>query len=82
MAARTPIIATNEGGIPEVVEHQTSGYLSAHGDVDEMAAYAIDLLTNDSQLQQFKESAFNRAKEFDIQKIIPLYIDIYQSTLN
>ena len=39
MAARTPVVATNEGGIPEVVEHQISGYLSTHGDVDTMAAH-------------------------------------------
>ena len=53
MAARTPVIATNEGGIPEVVEHEISGYLSAHGDVDAMASHAIELLTNETQLQQF-----------------------------
>ncbi|MCH1471677.1 MAG: N-acetyl-alpha-D-glucosaminyl L-malate synthase BshA [Flavobacteriaceae bacterium] len=81
MAARTPVIATNEGGIPEVVEHQISGYLSAHGDVDTMAANATELLTNEAQLQQFKEAAFTRAKVFDIQKIIPLYIDIYKKAL-
>ena len=78
MAARTPVIATNEGGIPEVVEHEISGYLSAHGDVDAMASYAIELLTNETQIQQFKEAAFARAKTFDIQKIIPLYIEIYK----
>ena len=78
MVARTPVIATNEGGIPEVVEHEISGYLSAHGDVDAMASHAIELLTNETQLQQFKEAAFARAKTFDIQKIIPLYIDIYK----
>ena len=81
MAARTPVVATNEGGIPEVVEHQISGYLSAHGDVDTMAAHAIELLTNEAKLQQFKKAAFTRAKVFDIQKIIPLYIDIYNKSL-
>ena len=45
MAARTPVVATNEGGIPEVVEHEISGYLVTHGDVDTMAAYSIELLT-------------------------------------
>ena len=29
MAARTPVIATNEGGIPEVVENNISGFLTA-----------------------------------------------------
>ena len=81
MAARTRVVASHEGGIPEVVEHLISGFLSAHGDVDTMAAHAIELLTNEAKLQQFKKAAFTRAKEFDIQKIIPLYIDIYKKTL-
>ena len=81
MAARTPVIATDEGGIPEVVEHQISGYLSAYGDVETMGAHAIKLLTNEAQLQRFKEAAFARAKMFDIQKVIPLYIDIYNKAL-
>ena len=82
MAAKTPVIATNEGGIPEVVEHQISGYLSAHGDVDKMTTHAVELLTSETQLQQFKQAAFSRAKLFDIQKIIPLYIEIYQKVIS
>jgi hypothetical protein len=46
-----------------------------------MASHAVELLTNEAQLQQFKEAAFTRAKTFDIQKIIPLYIDIYQTAI-
>jgi hypothetical protein len=46
-----------------------------------MAAHAIELLTNEAKLQQFKKAAFTRAKVFDIQKIIPLYIDIYKKAL-
>ena len=82
MADKTPVIATNEGGIPEVVEHQISGYLSAHGDVDKMTTHAVELLTSETQLQQFKQAAFSRAKLFDIQKIIPLYIEIYQKVIS
>jgi len=46
-----------------------------------MGAYAIKLLTNQAQLQRFKEAAFARAKIFDIQKVIPLYINIYNKAL-
>jgi hypothetical protein len=46
-----------------------------------MASHAVELLTNEAKLQQFKEAAFTRANKFDIQKIIPLYIDIYQTAI-
>jgi len=75
------VIATNEGGIPEVVENNISGILTAHREVDTMADFAIELLSDDNKLSQFKDAAFERAKEFDIQKIIHSYIDIYQRAL-
>ena len=46
-----------------------------------MADYAIELLSDDNKLTQFKDAAFERAKVFDIQKIIPSYIDIYKKAL-
>lgn len=82
MAARTPVLTTGQGGLPEVVEDESSGYLSSCGDVDAMANHAIDLLSDENKLQQFKTAAFERAKAFDIQNIIPMYIQLYEKTIS
>ena len=82
MAARTPVITTDQGGLPEVVENESSGYLCSCGDVDAMANHAIDVLSDANKLQQFTTAAFERAKTFDIHKIIPMYIQLYEKTLN
>jgi glycosyltransferase involved in cell wall biosynthesis len=46
-AAAVPVIAFRSGGIPEVIDHGRTGML-ANG-VDEMAAFAVDLLTGDGE---------------------------------
>lgn len=44
-----PVIATNVGGIPEIVQHNQNGFLVKNGDVDGFAA-ALDKLITDSEL--------------------------------
>src|SRR5215510_559131 len=51
-ACKVVPIATRVGRIPEVIEHGKSGYLADVGDVETMAQYAIDLLSDEDRLQQ------------------------------
>lgn len=79
MAMKVPVISTNSGGLPEVNTHGKTGFLSNVGDVDDMAANALKLLKNEKLLNEFKNNAFERAKLFDVNKILPQYEKIYQS---
>ena len=47
MACEVVPIATRVGGMPELIEHGKSGYLADVGDVDTMARYAIELLSDE-----------------------------------
>ncbi len=78
MAASVPVITTNTGGTPEVVEHGYSGFTSNVGDVDDMAKNALNILTDENNFKLFKSNARKKAAEFDIQKIMPLYEDLYK----
>jgi glycosyltransferase involved in cell wall biosynthesis len=82
MASHVPVISTNTGGIPEVNVHGYSGFLSDVGDVDDMATNAINLLKNEVLFQQFRNNALQRAKQFSIDKVLPLYEDIYYSLID
>ena len=44
MAMKKPVVALNNGGAPEVVDHGKSGLLSAQGDVHALAANLLTLL--------------------------------------
>lgn len=81
MAAGMPVISSNTGGLPEVNQHGFSGYLSDVGDTDDMAKHAIHILSNKETLKQFKQQAREQATKFDLPKILPQYIALYESLL-
>jgi N-acetyl-alpha-D-glucosaminyl L-malate synthase BshA len=81
MAAGVPVISSNAGGLPEVNRSGISGYLGDVGDVDYMAEKAIYILSDDNRLAAFKRNALENAREFDIQKIMPMYENIYRRAL-
>ncbi|MGB0882654.1 MAG: N-acetyl-alpha-D-glucosaminyl L-malate synthase BshA [Vicingaceae bacterium] len=81
MAAKTPVISTNTGGIPEVNEHGISGYLSNVGDVEDMAANTLKILENDETLEKFRLGAYQQAKKFDLNTILPMYEDLYNNVI-
>lgn len=81
MAVGVPVISSNTGGIPEVNIHGYSGYMSYVGDTDDMATNALDLLQNEEKLNKFKQQALQRAKDFSIDKVLPLYEDLYESVI-
>lgn len=82
MAWGVPVISSNSGGLPEVNFEGVSGYLSEVGAIDEMAENAIKIIKDDSVLKKFKDNALKVAQQFDIKKILPLYEDLYQQTIN
>lgn len=78
MANKVAVVSSNTGGIPEVNEQGITGYLSDVGNVDEMAAYALNILRDDSRMAQFKENAYLASKKFEITNIVPLYEEVYE----
>jgi N-acetyl-alpha-D-glucosaminyl L-malate synthase BshA len=78
MACEVPVISSNAGGIPEININGETGYLSAVGDVEDMAKNAIHILENEARLKQFKKNAFAQAKKFDIKNILPKYEAYYE----
>jgi len=82
MACKVVPIATRVGGIPEVIEHGKSGYLAEVGDVDTMAQYAIELLSDDEALRKMAQQARAAAQtRFCSSKIIPHYEEFYRRVL-
>lgn len=82
MAAKTAVISTNTGGLPEVNIHGVTGYLSDLGDVQDMADNAVSILENDEILETFKENAREHTKKFSLENILPVYESIYKSCYN
>jgi len=81
MACKVPVVTSNAGGLPELNIDGVTGYMDNVGDIDAMAAHAIHILKNDQQLAAFKEGALNRAKQFDLSLILPVYEQYYMDVL-
>jgi N-acetyl-alpha-D-glucosaminyl L-malate synthase BshA len=82
MACEVVPITTRVGGIPEVIEHGTSGFLAEVGDIDAMAGYATELLQDESKLRTIGKQAQHAAQShFCSDKIIPQYEDFYRRVL-
>lgn len=82
MACEVVPIATNAGGLPEVIDHGKSGFLANVGDVDTMARYAIDLLSDEDELAAMGKRARQSAQaRFCSTRIIPRYEDFYREVL-
>ena len=79
MACGVPGIGTNIGGIPEVIDHGTNGYLVELGDVDAVAHYAIELLSDEAKLAEFRMNALDTVQtKFKSEKIIEQYAKLYE----
>jgi glycosyltransferase involved in cell wall biosynthesis len=81
MAAGKPVVATNGGGVPEIVRDGETGYLVPMGDADAMAQAMTRLLENPALATRMGEQGRQRVRDhFTIQatarRVEKLYEDV------
>jgi N-acetyl-alpha-D-glucosaminyl L-malate synthase BshA len=82
MACEVPAIATQVGGVPEVIDHGKTGFLAKVGDVDTMARYAIEILSDEKRLRDMGKTArWEAQSRFCSSRIIPEYEMFYERVL-
>ncbi len=83
MAYGLPVLATNSGGTPEVIEHKKTGLLSKVGDIKNFTNNLKLLISNQSLRNQMGEAAQETAsKKFCSSMIIPKYVGYYKKILS
>ena len=83
MACEVPVVATNVGGLPEVVKHGVDGYLFEPRDVHTAAKYALEILTRPDRGRLMGQMARASARaKYCSNDIIPLYEAYYEKILN
>lgn len=77
-----PVIATNIGGIPEIVENEKSGYLVQKNDIDSFVI-ALEKLVNDKEKRKEMGNSGKEIVEnkFSRSKILAQIDDLYQAVL-
>jgi N-acetyl-alpha-D-glucosaminyl L-malate synthase BshA len=79
MACGVPAVATNVGGVPELVTHGVDGYLEAPGDIAAQSQRVVALLTDANLHDRMAQAARNTAtSRFCTDRIIPQYENYYK----
>jgi N-acetyl-alpha-D-glucosaminyl L-malate synthase BshA len=82
MACEVPVVASNVGGLPEVIDHGRNGFLHPLADFDGMARSAVALLTDSVLHRQIAAAALAKVStSFCEEKIVPLYEGFYEEVL-
>ena len=82
MASGVAIISSNAGGLTEINIDGQTGYVDYFDNIEEMSRKAISILSDKKTLDNFKNNAFLKAQEYDINKIVPIYEKTYKRALD
>lgn len=81
MVSGKPIVATNGGGVPELVKHGETGLLVPMGDADEMAKAIGCYLSDVEKAREMGECGRKRASLFSVKNMVneieKIYADIF-----
>lgn len=83
MACGVPVVASNAGGLPEVIRDGFNGFLLPVGDVDQMAEKAYTILSNPELWSEMSRNGLATAvDEFHINRIVEEYEICYKELKN
>jgi L-malate glycosyltransferase len=79
MACEVPVVASQVGGLPEVITHGVTGFLHPPDDLDGMAHSAVAVLTDPKLHRRITDTAFTRVSEqFCVSLVVPMYERYYE----
>ncbi|MFH0777454.1 MAG: N-acetyl-alpha-D-glucosaminyl L-malate synthase BshA [Candidatus Eisenbacteria bacterium] len=83
MSCGVPVVATNVGGVKEVVEHGRTGFLHDPYAAEEMAASVLTLLRDSERKARMGREAREAAvRRFSISDVVEKYVELYARALD
>lgn len=82
MSAGVPVISSDAGGLPELNIHNKTGFIFPVKDVKALADRLVELLTDETLLEEMGKNAAEHAKQFETTKIVNKYLKTYQSLVS
>ena len=79
MASGVAVVSSNVGGLPEVNKDGVTGFLNEVGDIEGMITSVLTILKDKDTLARFKTNALEHSQKFELNKIVPMYENLYLS---
>jgi glycosyltransferase involved in cell wall biosynthesis len=74
MASGLPVVASNVGGVPDIVRDGRTGFLIEPGDLDGFTAMVAELVTSSSRRREMGRCARSMVEEYHSLKRLPTYL--------
>ncbi len=82
LAAGRPVVATDVGGVSDVVHDARNGFLAASGDVDRLAEAVLDLLGHEALRSQMGAAGRTQvAERYSAERVAVMTADLYRRLL-
>ena len=81
MACGSPCVASNAGGLPEVITDGVDGLLEPPGSAEAMGRRAVDLLRDPARYDVMRAAAIAKAATFSSDRVVAEYEALYKEVL-
>jgi glycosyltransferase involved in cell wall biosynthesis len=81
-ASGKTVVASNVGGVPDLVKDQVTGVLVPPGEPELLAKKIIDLLDKPALISDMSRNALDASKEFSLEVTMNKYARLYDKLLN
>jgi glycosyltransferase involved in cell wall biosynthesis len=83
MSCGLPVVTFDVGGVPEIVEHEKTGYIAKYKNSDDLLKGVEMLLDDEKMREEFGKAGEKRAREmFDAKIMAEKYYKLYLELLN
>ncbi len=80
MACGVPVVASNVGGIADIIEHKKTGFLFLRGGAGQLAEMIIELLSSKEKRKEVSYQASEMVAKFDVKRVSKQLIELYHGT--
>lgn len=82
-ACGLPVVSFDTGGIPELVDHQKTGYIARYKDIDDLIAGVRWMLSRSpNELATMREAAIAKIRsDFTLEKMTDQYLSLYKNEI-
>ena len=77
-----PVIGSDKGGIPEIINHGETGFIYLAEDIKALQKILIYFIANPSTVMSMQNNCLNRSMDFSSDAIAHRYLNLYSSLVN